>query len=768
MAAKLPQSIEQPGPNGAVSRGTTVDFTSIGNALQGAAREVERYDQARKQADDQVAAREVEASQQTWALDAGLRAEAYDGRDPGYAERELAAFDAHVAPLLAREDVSDGVRDSLTRQTRDLRVRVGAQAIATEVQTRGRRSAADRDAADQAAAVQALMAFQKDFDTREDARRQAWDGATPGFADGLMSDFTAAQETVLTDLPPNVADRLRPMLLSKQATLQAQAMAAEDEGRDAGTMTTVSQGLQDLVNRARRDPAVAQRFDAEAAPILAAAPASLRSKLALEGRQAAMDAAIASRIEAGEYDAVEKEIEAGAYDWMDTRQIERARDAVKSARANGVIEDAQAAADLEAQVPADIRNILTGGQPDAGLVTRARLIGGDALAVSVQTDQQAALSVRPLMARMRTMTADQVASELERLQGEAKTAVGARALELAGEMIQQDRRLRTDPAAWAATPVGPGDRVAEGVRDRWRAFSAKPSAETAQAYARATLTAQTSGGIPSRSHRVLDSATAEAWVGQLDADGAPAEALAALGARAALFGGLQSAVLRELQQAGLKPADLGALTAYASSPSRLAQYARGRNIPPTTAVPEKATRDDLDSGLREAMGPYMAALGSERGGPAAVEAAKVLAYGMVSRGATVADAVKTATAPMVDAYDFEDTWALPTSSGFEVRPVREGAREVVRGLIERDGANLYAPPSTRYTPEQSRRLYADRVREAATWRNMADDSGVELVIPDAQGRNVRVRGADGRDVTRTWEQLARTRQAGRSGRFGFN
>ncbi|WP_309628212.1 hypothetical protein [Brevundimonas sp.] len=755
--AKLPQSIDMQGPNGATASGRAVDFSSIGGALESAGAQVARWDESRRVADDAVAGREIETVQQDYALAAGLRAEEYDGRDPGYAARELAAFDAHYAPVLARTDVPDGVRDSLTRQTRELRARVGQQAIAVETTTRGRRASADRDAADQAGALQALMRFQDDFDGRSDARRQAWDGASPGFAAGTMEDFTAAQEAALADLPPNVADRLKPMLLSRQVTLQAQAMAAEDEGREAGTMATISQGLQGLVNRAARDPSLMARFDEEIAPILAAAPAALRDRLEKETRERAQVGAIEARIQAGDYDAVEAEAERGAYDWMDPGTVARTREAVKSARANGVIEDAQAAADLEAQVAADLRGVLAGGQPDAALVQRARLIGGDALAVKVETDQKAALEVRPLMARVRTMTADQLSSELERLQASATDAVGARALELAGAMIEADRGLRSDPAAWAATPTGPGDRVAEGVRDRWRGFTAEPTAETAQAYARATWIAQREGGVPLSQRRILDSGTAEAWVGSLDAEGEAGDGLAALAARAALFGReFQPQVLRELTLAGLKPADLGALTHYAGSPRRMALYVQSRALTGDDRA-DKDTRDQVDAALTTALAPYMRAIGSQRGGPATIEAARVLAYGMAARGESVRDAVRTATAPMTDAYEFEDDWALPAASGHEVGRVRAGARNLVSGLIRQDGSGLFAPASTRMTPDQSRRVYADMVRERATWRNLADDSGLELVMTDAQGRPVRVRDAAGQDVVRTWAQLTSER-----------
>lgn len=755
--ARLPQSIDQQGPNGATASGRAVDFSSIGNALESAGAQVARWDESRREADDAVAGREIETVQQDYTLAAGLRAEEYDGRDPGFAARELAAFDAHYAPVLARTDVPDGVRDSLTRRTRELRARIGQQAIAVETTTRGRRSAADRDAADQAAALRALMVFQADFDGRADGRRQAWDGATPGFAAGTMEDFTAAQEAALADLPAPVAERLKPMLLSRQVTLQAQAMAAEDEGREAGTMATVSQGLQGLVNRAARDPSVMGRFEEEVAPILAAAPAALRERLEQETRERAQVGAIEARIQSGDYDAVEAEVERGAYDWMDPGMVARTREAVKSARANGVIEDAQAAADLEAQIAADLRAVLAGGQADASLIQRARLIGGDALAVQVETDQKAALEVRPLMARVRTMTPDQLQAELERRQAGATDAVGARALELAGSMIEADRALRSNPAAWAATPNGPGDRVAEGVRDRYRAFTAEPTTETAQAYARSTWIAQREGGVPLSQRRILDSATAESWVGSLDADGVPGDGLAALATRAALFGPeFQPQVLRELTLAGMKPADLGALTHYASSPRRMALYVQGRSLAGDDRA-DKATREAVDAALNTALQPYMRAIGSQRGGPATVEAARTLAYGMAARGEDVRDAVRTATAPMTDAYEYEDDWALPVASGQSAGRVRAGARNVVRDLINRDGAGLFAPASTRMTPDQSRRTYADMVRDRATWRNLADDSGLELVMTDGAGRPVRVRDAAGADVVRTWAQLSTAR-----------
>lgn len=774
MGTKLPQSLEMQAPNGVVARDAAVDFSNLENALQNASREVARVDEARKKSDDLEAGRILEEAHQAYLPGAVERSAAYDGRQPGMAQAELAAFDAAMAPVLARADLGDGVRDSLTRQSRDLRVRVAGQAISVEAQTRGQRAAADRDAADQAAAVRAVMAFDDLFDGMEDARQAEWDGKSPQ-REAVLGNYNLASEQVLQGLAPPVAERVRPLLLNRQADLNVRLMAQDEEVRDAATLDTVGQAVRGLENRATRDPSgLMNNWEAEFAPIRAMLPAGLQADAEREAKDRVFARALQARIEAGEYDAVEAEIEAGRFDWMDPALTANLTQGAKSARAQGVVEDAQRAADLQAAIPADLQAILRGQAPNPELVREARLIGGDDLAVQVETDQKAAQQVRPLMARLRTMSPQAAQAELERLRAGATDAVGARVLELAGQMIQQDAQLRANPAAWALTPVGPGDRVAETVRGRQQAFADNPTPETAQAYARATWTAQTEGGVPELQRRVLTAAMAESWVEALDADGAPGPALQGLAARTALFGdGFRPQVLRELQLAGLKSADLGALTHYASSPARMGLYVRGRAVKPTEALPEREERDQLDAALRRALQPWQRALGSGDGGNAAFEAARTAAYGALARGDDIEAAVEAATAPITDGWAYQGTWAIPERRGLPVDRIRGNARAFVTDLIQgRDGDGLATPPSSTLTPEQSRRNYRDVVRETAVWRNLRDGSGVELVTPRADGAGwVRVRDARGQDVVRTWEQLNSYRPrggGGPSGVLGFN
>lgn len=763
--ARLPQALDMQAPNGVATAPAALDFSSLDRALQGAARQVERVDAARRQADEQEAGRLIEETRQAYAMGAGERAQLYDGRAPGFAEGELASFDDSFKALMERDDLPDGVKMAVGRQARALRAETGARAVAVEAQTRGQRAAADRDAANQATALKSFMAVQAAFDTKEDELRQGWDGVAPGYAESLLTAWRSEAEAMLEGLPEPIQERLKPMLLSQEANLQARALAVEDQRRDADTVRTVKDGLSALINRAQRDPSIMGRFDAEVQPILEAAPAHLRAALRTETFQAAQAQALTARINAGEFDAVEAELKAGRHDALDPALVARLNETVKSAKANGVVVDAQEQADLEAAVQADMRNILKGDAPDASLLSRARLVGGDTLVSAIRIDQQAAQNVRPLMARLRTMTSTQAEAEIERLTEGATDAVGARTLELGLEMIRQDRQLRADPARWAATPVGPGDRAAETVRDRQRAFQIEPTPETAQAYARATWTAQAEAGVPQQQRRLLDAATAEAWVKELDAEGTGEAQLAALAGRAALFGdGYRPQILRELKLAGMGDGDLGALAFYAQSPRRLALYARDRGEKLNDLVGDKAQREQIDAGIQAALSPYVLALGSRDGAAGASEAARRTAYGMVKRGDSVRDAVRTATAPMVDGYDFQGTWAIPRDQGLSAARVTLSARREVESLVRRNGRDGYAPPSTRYTPEQARRLYADQVADRAFWRNLADGSGVELVMPDAEGRPVRVKDGAGRDVVRTFDQLQREGRVVSAGR----
>ena len=749
----LPQSLPMQAPRGVVGGVQPLDFSALEEGLQQAARQIERVDDERRKADELVAQREMETHQQTYVIGAAERANLYDGRNPGYAENELAQFDAAFQPLLDREDLSDGVKMAIGQRVRSYRAETGMRAMGLEGELRGRRSAADRDAADQASAVQLMMGVLSDFDDAEDELRKNWDGVSPGYAEGVMTAFRERAQTALDAATPAQRDRLQPMLMSQQVSLQARVLAAEDDRRDAATLTVVKDGLTQFINRVTRDPSLLERADTELAPILEAAPAFMRAALLKETKAEARYQSADARISAGQYEEVNKEIEAGSYDDLDPAKLQRLKDTVVSARANGVVVSEQEKADLEAAIQADLRNILKGDPADTSLLARARAAGGEPLETQVRINQQAAQNVRPLMSRLRTMTPVQAQQELERLQGEAGDAIGARTLELASEMVRQDAANRADPATWAATPVGPGDQVADNVLSRFRAFQSAPSEETAVAYARSTWQAQMSAGIPEGSRRVLDRATAEAWVSELDATGAGQAQLQSLNQKIGLFGPYRRQVIQELRVAGLDDADLGAMAHYASSPRRLSLYARDRATKLTDLVEKREDRTQIDDAIRTALSAYNRAFNTRDNARTSFGAAQRTAYSLVKNGSSVEDAVKAATDPMTENWDFMGTWALPKNQGLNSARVARSMATDVRDLVRRNGEEGFTPPSDRYTPEQSRRVYADLVEERAYWRNLQDGSGVELVMPAGDGVIRRVKNKTGEDVVRTWEQL---------------
>lgn len=759
MAAKLPQALDLPAPNGAVSRGAAASYDGLAQAFEGAGRQIEQFDEARKKADDEVAGRVVGEFVGEYNAGAIERWASYDGRELGRDAAEIGLFDAQATRVRDLPDLSDGERDAVRRQLQTQRASIAARAMATAAEVRARRFAADRDAFDSSEANRAFDSFYPGWSERQDALTEAYDGTTdlPATLAAAFEEYRVEQTK---DVAPNIADRLNPRLDALKTQLVLNAVHGQEQAQTAIVARNATASATALVNRVTANPALLGQIDADIEAIAATLPALARPEFVERTRSEAYGRALETRAQNGDFAAVAAEIADGRYDWMDPARIARLKDEVKAADAVRTVEDAQAAADLGAELDLEADRILAGAAPDPSLAVRAEQIAGPDMAAKVRVDQQAAVNVRPLMGLLRTMSPAEMDAQLADLRSRAGDAVGAATLELAQSMVDKNRALRAgDPAAWSVTPFGPGDRVGAEVRARLTAFEAEPSPETAQAYARSTWTAQQAAGVGQQQRRILPAGTAQAWVERLDADGTTAAALPELAQRLALFGpGFRPQVIRELGLAGLKPADLGALIHYSDSAPRLAQYVRARGQSLEKIVEEEPTRTEIETALNTALQPYNAALASGQGAEATRAAAQATAYGLVARGVSVRDAVRTATAPMTDNWSFEGSWAIPADGRVNEDRVRGNARVLFANLISGGGRGLYAPPSTRYTPEQARRNYLDIVREHGQWRNLADGTGVELVTPAAGGRGwARVRDAEGNDVVKTWRELETSR-----------
>lgn len=758
---RLPTTIEQPGPRGTVSRGTAVDFSGLDNVLQGAAREVQRFDEARKAADDEVAGRILQEARQSYDLAAAERASQYDGRDPGWSARELQAFDAHFTPLLASPDVPDGVRDSLTRQSRALRAEVGAQAIAVEVRARGARSAADRTAAEQRAAIGAIMTFSEAFDSRADALRDAWDGRSPGYADTVLGAFREERDNLRETLPPDVWARVEPTLLSREVTLLSEVGRQEDEARDAGTLATVRDAGLALVNRASRDPSIAARFDEEFAPIRAAAPAYLIQALEGELRRDVNVAALDARIALGQFAAVESELDSGAYDWLPPEAVATLRENAKAAGQVRTRDDYIAAQNLEVELSADITAVLTTGRGDPSINGRINEMLGPERAAEHAIAVQAAQTMRPFITRIRTLTPIEGERELAALRAGATTAAALTAYTRAEELWRTDQAARVaDPANWAMSSITAGDS-GENLMISWRGLTESPTPNEAERYARATLLVQEVGGVAENNRRVLPRAAAQSLVAQLDARNAePGEILASMAGYARLFGPHERRVLGELKEAGLEDADFGALRHFTGNPVALTRYVNARSAPPLT---DNAQEQAVIGAVEVQMRDYLRSIEGQRGGAVAATsttaAVLTIARADVARGVRPEEAARRAAELVTGNYDYRDTWRLPRGSGMSVDTVAERLRQVRNDTFFRPG-QLRVPPIEGLTPSQAEELYRAAVRDDSVWQTTADDQAFELLVPDVRGELRPVLGRDGQPIRRTLNELRRPTRPG--------
>lgn len=779
MPAKLPQAIEQPAPNGAVSQGSAIDASSLERAFASAGRQVEQFDEARKKADEEVAGRVVGEFVGEYNAGAIERWASYDGRELGRDAAEIGLFDAQAARVRDLPDLTDGERDAVRRQLQTQRAAIATRAMATAAEARARRFAADRDAFDKSEANRAFDEFYPGWNERHEAITDAYDGTTD-----LPSTLAAAFEEYRTermqDVPERIAERLNPRLDTLKTQIVMQAVHGQEQAQTAAVARNATASATALVNRVAANPGQLSQVDADVEAIAATLPALARPEFIERTRSEAYARGLATRVQKGEFEAVRAEIADGRYDWMDPARLDQLREEIKAQDAIVTVTDIQEAADLEAEAQLAIAGVLAGEQAPPGLVSRVTTTLGPAAGANLTMELESARRVRPLMLNIRTMSNAEVAAEMNRLAEGAGDAVGARTLEKARELVEQHVAQRgADPALASMTSLGPGDGVAAGVSARLAAFESTPTPATAQSYAQATLAAQAAAGLGSDQQRILPRSTADQWVAAIDADGAPANALPELARRIALFGPHRGRIVRELRLAGLKTADYGALTHFSGSAARMDLYVqgraamaslspeRGRRLGPAALVEDAGDRRDVAELLNRDLAPYDAALASGDGRAATREAAEVIAYSMVARGESVRDAVRTATAPMIDGWDFRGSYAIPTNRGLDTRRVAANTGWVLSDLLAEGGAGLRVPSDPRYTPEQNRRNYRDYVASESRWLNRTDGSGALLAVPAADRRNwVTVLAADGKPVSRTWEDLNRQRVR-RAGRWTF-
>lgn len=745
--AKLPQALDMQRPNGAVSSGQALDFSSLDRALQGAARQVERFDEARRAADDKVAGHVVGEFTNKYTAESAERWALYDGRAAGQDTAEMALFDAAAAPLLDDEDLPDGVREAVRRQMTDLRQQTLTRVTATAAQVRAERFAADRDANENAAAQRVVQDGMVEWaETEAEARRAAEAGADlTGTLTPLWDSFV--QERLAVH-PPGVRQRAAAIFERQRGQLVMGALQEQEANAELQTRQNSLAAASQFVNRVRRDPALLANGTTELGEIAASLPRAAQGAFVAEWMQKAGAAQIEARLENGQADAVEADIAAGHYDGLPTNVLEAARASVRQAQSVMTEEKAFAIANAQARHLQNLAAIARGEDADESVIAEARGLVKPEDLVGMLAEQQEAVRLRPFIQEMRKMDAAQAELELQRLEGLATTPAARNALSAVRREKDADFGLRgTDPAAWAQTPAGRSDRMRTAVAAAWANVKANPTPAAALDYATRALSVQAEAGIADANRRLIDRATARDMVAGLDAPGVDVGAnIRRLAAFADAFGPHRARVMVELSRAGMTPRATGALMHYADQPQVLERYAAGLAATPTSDEKQRVERE-----MRAVLGDYERTMASGVGLEATKAAVRTAAFGSLARGENVADAVKAAADPIVGDWAYGKTFAVPRSAGVGVLQAELGAQQRLHTLMADDLAALRTPTAPGYTQAQSRRRWRDVIDQGG-WVTRPDEKGLIYMIDLGRGPEPLVQ-KDGRNVEMTWSEV---------------
>lgn len=743
--AKLPQSLDMQAPNGATSSGAALDFGGLDNALQGAARQIERFDEARKQADDAEAQRILQEPLNRYNAEATERWSLYDGRTPHQDQAEINQLDMTFAPILARDDLSPGVRNAVRRQWDTLRRDTVTRVTATAATLRAQRFAADRDANETNAASRILQDSMVEWAGQERAIR---DAAGPGgnLAAALSPAWDAFVAERLAPHPPGVQERLKAGFERQRGTLVMGALAQQEQIDDLQGKRDVESAAGIFINRVRNDPSLLAQAPTELTAMAVGLSAAEQKAWIEQKTQMATASHIEGRIAAGDADGVAADIARGAFDFLPPALLEQARAQVRQGQA--AMTDAKAVKVLEykAQYERSLSAILRGEDPDLSWLAESQGV----LKPEERAEMAAALATAPGYQEFRVNLQFQDAAQSE----QALQALEARVLTAQDRaVIAQLRRERdaefsarqSNPALYAMTATNQRDVSRRAVRAAWEAFRADPRPELGEAYARQTLKVQADRRVAARDRRLLNPADIRPMIAELNRTGVDVPArLEALGEFANGFGQYRGQAMAELATAGLPAPVAGALIHYSDHRPVLELFNAGLSAKPST--------DDLkavDEEIDRQLDGYARTMASGTAIEATRSAVRTAALGAMARGSNAREAVSAASRPITDGWDYGRQIGVPRAAGIRAEDAEITAKALIAQMYN-DG-QLRTPDGAGMTPEQSRRKWRD-VLDRAGLATSPDEQGVVVLIDMGDGPE-RLALRSGGEVMLPWAQL---------------
>ena len=291
----------------------------------------------------------------------------------------------------------------------------------------------------------------------------------------------------------------------------------------------------------------------------------------------------------------------------------------------------------------------------------------------------------------------------------------------AGQVLQQ---RESDPAAYAV-------KNAPAVQSAQQAFAANPTAQTAQAFAQASVAEQQRLGVPKP--QILTKLQAQTLEDQINANGG-AQADQVIQSQANLWGDKWGDVFGQLK--GISPVAkvLGYLGNSVDASTR-------QQVLAASNTKIEALKDGIDPSdvkaveqkLQSLAQPFAATMAYSLGGAstfgALYDSANRLSLTYVRQGMSANDATaKAFKALMGGQFEIRDSARIPTQ--FDADAVMGGAKTLQSNLGDMDLTVPPAPSAMR--PEDAKALYVSNLKSQGKWITTADGKGLALFDPVSQ------------------------------------
>lgn len=263
---------------------------ALARSLQGVAEARERT----VQMEADTALKGVEAG---WSEGFKPAAEAYDGREPGFAGGQMATWD--VLADGARSVLSPDAQRAFDLMAADRRIRVFDSATTVEASAAGGRLREARAIDEEGRAQRAFTAAVVDYEGRKTTALETVSPDDPSPADGLLADWDADLEARIEAAPVDIQPRLRQLAENFRANEWLKLQAADSALREGKLLTGASEQLNLLTGGVTSNPdsygAAIERLPGA----LAALPRDLEAKVRPKAEQALATARIDGLLQSG-------------------------------------------------------------------------------------------------------------------------------------------------------------------------------------------------------------------------------------------------------------------------------------------------------------------------------------------------------------------------------------------------------------------------------------------------------------------------------------